>query len=267
MRYVSLALVLLCLGLCGCVPLYVMNQPEPIQPPRSLDVQNIFYTDRLKGDSVRYFKDKVLFIADVSSDPYFKSHEVFVADKDGRNNLQRITFVTSSNNRNYISCAKNADLVFGESRIFAVFGKVYKDPNPFFFVEPLTGNPLILLDSATGNKVFEKIVDAACVKLPDKNKIVFVAQDGAVLGVYEMGIDGGVNKIADLPAAIQPNRSPRTGKEFPDDIKWDESGITVHTAQVLPGSWSGWLNRSREYRINADGSNFQLINTKDIKLI
>ena len=267
MRYISLVLVMLCLSVSGCVPLWVMNQPEPIPSPRPLDIQNIFYTDRLKGDSVKYFKNKVVFIADVSSNPYFKSLEVFIADKDGRNNLQRVTFATSSNSQNYISFAKNVDLVFDESRLFVVFGKVYRDPNPLFFLEELTGNPLILLESTIGNKIFEKNVEAASVKSPDKKKIVFIAENGNVLSIYAMGEDLNFNKIADLPNTIQPNKEPRTGKEYPADIKWDETGITVYTKQILSDFWNAWLVRSREYRLNVDGSNFQLIKTEDIKLM
>ncbi|MCX5713898.1 MAG: hypothetical protein NT033_03625 [Candidatus Omnitrophica bacterium] len=263
--FVVIMPLVICLS--GCVPLWVMNQPEQVLSPRPLDIQNIFYTDRLVGDSVKYFKNKVVFIADVSADPYFKSLEVFIADKDGRNNLQRVTFATSSNSRNYISFAKNVDLAFDESRIFVVFGKVYHDPNPFFFEEELTGNPLILLEPTTGNKIFEKNVEAASIKSPDKKKIVFVAQDGAVLSIYVIGEDMNFNKIADLPIAIQPNKGPRTGKEYLAGMKWDGTEIALYTNQILPGFWSGWLNRFREYRINADGSNFQLIKTEDIKLV
>ncbi|MBN3038481.1 MAG: hypothetical protein JW869_03585 [Candidatus Omnitrophica bacterium] len=273
MRSLVLILASSLIILQGCaVPIYDLNAKEPPRPPRPLDIPNIFFSDRVKGDSVKYFKDKVVFLADVGTSPYTSNVEAFMADKDGKTNLQKLTFATSGNTRNYITFARKIDITFGESKIFVEFSKVYRDPNPFYFLETIPGNPLIILDANSGNKLFEKEVESACCQLSANKKVAFIAKDegaqgAGLLGLYIIGEDLNSTRIADLPDSIIANRSYRSGKEYLSHMEWKEDGIIFYTNQIEPGFWSGWVNRFREYRVNPDGSNLRLIKKEDKKLI
>lgn len=268
----------------GCVPLWIMNQPEQPQLPRPLDIPNIFYSDRLVSGSVRYFNNKVLFIADIGTSPNFTNLEAFMADKDGRTNLQRLTFGTGNNNPYFITYARLIQLVFNDSKILVEFNKMYRASNPLAPITEMSGCPFYIFD-LNGNKIFEKNVQCVCVNEDDKNTIAFVAENESgiqskpPLGLYTMGDDLQSRKICDLPTQINLGVSENEcmeylrgnglcvtiSKEFPYDMIWKDGEIKFTTLEYKNNVWSGFDVITRIYKVNPDGSDLKLLETKRIK--
>lgn len=267
-----LIIMLLSLLLAGCVPLWVMNQPEqPPQPPRPIDIPNIFYSDRINAKSVRYFKEKVLFKADISTSPH-GDVEAFMADKDGKNNLQRLTFVTGSNTDYFITFVNKAEPVFNDTMLFITTGKIQRYSNPLMPLNYISGNPFYLFDVQTGNNIFEKDIQSACVSLPDKRKVYFIASNenaeanGSSLSLYVMGEDLQTQKVSDLPANIKKwavpldyNNSPTNSDEFVFNLDFENGEIKITTWQY-PSAYIELM--IREYLVSPNGSNLRRIKEK-----
>lgn len=283
-RIILLTMVICLTGLAGCAPVWIMNPPEQVHPPRPLDIQNIFYTDRLAGNSVKYFNNKVLFIVDVGTSPNFTNMEAFMADKDGKSNLQRLTFDAANNNLYFITYARSVQPIFNNSKILVEFKKIYRASNPLAPITEMSGNPFYIFD-LNGNKVLEKNVQGICVNEQGNNTVAFIAEDESgtppklPLSLYTMENDLRLEKIWNLPAQISLGVSESdcmvfiqgnglcvmNSKEFVHDMSWKNGEIKFITLEYKPNFWSGFDVIQRVYKIKPDGNDFKLLETKRIK--
>lgn len=252
--FVLIVPLLICLT--GCVPLWVMNQPEPIPPPRPLDMQNIFFSERVVGISRQYSGDKVLFIADISTSPYGQQYEAFLADKDGKN-LVRLSF----------DGARRVRWIFDGAKFLV-----------------LTSS-LVIFDSQTKNEV-NKIpeVEEACVSRDGKeiafirrveysDKSSYKSNSMPYYAVYTMGEDLQPKKIIDLPPQIRPALGPfskpeklfQTEEHADLTLNWTNEGISFCTYQYTVAIVSDNYTTERTYMVNPDGSNLRVVEQKRVR--